>query len=249
MEERMDIAAVAKRYRISARTLRYYEEAGLLASHRKPHSQYREYDTTQCKRLEVVLLLRRLSFSIKEIADMLKPSENGTPFVVLLHQKLAQSRRTLHEANETHSLLTDVLAAAAPGSGGQGKSLATLDVPALLAPYMYLTQKTERMVPVNKFDEKYVVLIHTDLIPYVAADTAGPDNLMQRINDLRRTLAQETRIQVPPVRIRDDVNLGPGEAALHADGQEVWRKAFTGEQAPQFVTEVVAQLEQALRSA
>jgi len=69
VERRLRISEVAALYHISGRTLRYYEEAGILKSHRKAYSKYREYDRAQCERLEVILLLRRLSFSVKMIAD------------------------------------------------------------------------------------------------------------------------------------------------------------------------------------
>ncbi|OAA27954.1 hypothetical protein AT15_04925 [Kosmotoga arenicorallina S304] len=61
------IGDLACEYNISNRTLRYYEELGLLESIRDKDSQYRYYDEKAAEKLEQILILRRLDFSVKEI--------------------------------------------------------------------------------------------------------------------------------------------------------------------------------------
>ena len=67
MNELVKIKDLAGRYGISARTLRYYEDMGLLTSIRKDDYAYRLYEEAAVKRLEQILILRRLNISIKDI--------------------------------------------------------------------------------------------------------------------------------------------------------------------------------------
>ena len=61
------ITDMTGRYAISARTLRYYEDIGLLASVRSNDYAYRLYDEAAVQRLEQILILRKLNISIKDI--------------------------------------------------------------------------------------------------------------------------------------------------------------------------------------
>ena len=61
------IREVSVRYNVSARTLRYYEDMGLIESTRSDDYAYRLYDEAAIKRLEQILILRRLNISIKDI--------------------------------------------------------------------------------------------------------------------------------------------------------------------------------------
>lgn len=61
------IREISVRYNITARTLRYYEDMGLIESTRSDDYAYRLYDEAAIKRLEQILILRRLNISIKDI--------------------------------------------------------------------------------------------------------------------------------------------------------------------------------------
>lgn len=67
MNNLIKIRDVAVKYSISARTLRYYEDMGLIKSIRSDDYAYRLYDEAAVKRLEQILILRRLDISIKDI--------------------------------------------------------------------------------------------------------------------------------------------------------------------------------------
>ncbi len=67
MQELVKIKEVSSKYDISARTLRYYEEIGLLKSERSSDYSYRMYDAAALLRLEQILILRKLDISIKDI--------------------------------------------------------------------------------------------------------------------------------------------------------------------------------------
>ena len=67
MSDLIKIREVAARYNLSARTLRYYEDMGLIASSRSQDYAYRLYDQAAITRLEQILILRKLNVSIKDI--------------------------------------------------------------------------------------------------------------------------------------------------------------------------------------
>ena len=67
MNELIKIRDVSVKYDISARTLRYYEDMGLLTSTRSDDYAYRLYDEAAVQRLEQILILRKLNISIKDI--------------------------------------------------------------------------------------------------------------------------------------------------------------------------------------
>ena len=67
MNELIKIKDLSNKYDITTRTLRYYEDMGLLSSTRSNDYAYRLYDENAIKRLEQILILRKLNISIKDI--------------------------------------------------------------------------------------------------------------------------------------------------------------------------------------
>lgn len=61
------ISTVSKSLNVSTRTLRYYEEVGLIKSSKMPDYSYRVYDENTVKKIQQILILRKLSLSLKQI--------------------------------------------------------------------------------------------------------------------------------------------------------------------------------------
>ena len=70
--ELQTVSTVSKEYGVSTRMLRYYEQAGLITSTRKEGYSYRVYDEANLKRLQQVIILRKLQIPIKQICVILK---------------------------------------------------------------------------------------------------------------------------------------------------------------------------------
>lgn len=88
MEERLTTMQQAVReYQLSSRTLRYYEQAGLLNSIRLPGVQQRCYDEVALKRLRQIVVLRKLQIPIKDIQAILD-SPDGTAMTEAFLRKL-----------------------------------------------------------------------------------------------------------------------------------------------------------------
>ena len=71
MKSEMTIRKVARQFDISARTLRYWEQAGLIESERMPENAYRYYAPETVSRVAQICVLRSLHVPIREIKDVL----------------------------------------------------------------------------------------------------------------------------------------------------------------------------------
>jgi DNA-binding transcriptional MerR regulator len=83
MSELIKIREMSSKYDISARTLKYYEEMGLISSTRSDDYAYRMYDEDAVKRLEQILILRKLNISIKDIQRIFNTSGSEVVLEVL----------------------------------------------------------------------------------------------------------------------------------------------------------------------
>ena len=87
--ELQTISQVSKHFNISTRTLRYYEQIGLINSVKQEEYSYRTYDEDIILRLQQIILLRKLRIPLKDIAYILK-SENVTLAINTFQQSLSE---------------------------------------------------------------------------------------------------------------------------------------------------------------
>ena len=76
--ELQTVRQVSKTYNISAQMLRYYERSGLLKSLRKDDYAYRVYDDENIKRLQQIIILRKLQIPVKQICVVLNNPDAAT---------------------------------------------------------------------------------------------------------------------------------------------------------------------------
>ena len=87
MKELTKVRDISLKYGISARALKYYEDMGLITSGKSDDYAYRMYDEEAVKRLEQILILRKLNISIKDIQRIF--STPGSEIVLeVLSQKV-----------------------------------------------------------------------------------------------------------------------------------------------------------------
>jgi len=77
------IKDLSSRYDITSRTLRYYEDMGLITGSRNDENNYRMYDEDAVRRLEQILILRKLNIGIKDIQRIFNASGSGVVLEVL----------------------------------------------------------------------------------------------------------------------------------------------------------------------
>ncbi len=71
----MTISEVTKKFNVTTRMLRYYDEIGILSSTRMENYAYRVYDEAAVRRLQQILTLRKLRIPLKKIALILENTE------------------------------------------------------------------------------------------------------------------------------------------------------------------------------
>lgn len=74
----MKITTLSSQFGLSARTLRYYEEVGLITSVRPQFEKYRFYDEAAVERLRQIVVLRKMQIPIKDILRIYENPEITT---------------------------------------------------------------------------------------------------------------------------------------------------------------------------
>ena len=87
------ISEVARLTGTTSRTLRHYDEVGLLAPSRTGANGYRYYDSAALSRLQRILMLRELGLGIAAIADALGAADAPTALRAHLRWLRAESER------------------------------------------------------------------------------------------------------------------------------------------------------------
>ena len=77
------IGDLAKKLNIITRTIRYYDQKGLVKPSRVSESGYRLYSAKQVKQLKLIIFLKELGFSLKDIQKILE-DKNGDKLIDLL---------------------------------------------------------------------------------------------------------------------------------------------------------------------
>lgn len=234
MMQKLPIRVVAEMYHVSARTLRFYEETGILQSHRRAGSRYREYDAEQIRQLEIILLLRRLSFSVHEITNLLDGDD--LCFRDILNRRISQSDEQLLQLRETNQLLRKLSSELA------AKSLSEIKISEILSDFIYLTKQTERMNLMSRENELYRIAIGESLTAGLINEMDG--NLLNKIKALRADFSIEGSKPLPIIRIYDTEDIPPTQVFIVWEGKEVWRKDFAEQKNIGVSDEIIAQLKE-----
>lgn len=98
------IGEVAQRAGVSAPTIRYYEEIGLLAKPSRSATGYRRYSESTVQELRFIRKAQALGFSLDEIGDILKLSRSGelpcSHVRSLAHQHLAAVEERIQQLQQ-----------------------------------------------------------------------------------------------------------------------------------------------------
>ncbi|HEX2947357.1 MAG TPA: MerR family transcriptional regulator [Clostridia bacterium] len=102
------INEVVDNFGISSRTLRYYEEMGLLWSNHPDNKTQRYYDTAALERLKQIIILRKLQIPVKDIVVIFK-SENTAALIQAFVDKLESLDTEISALSELRHLVDDFL--------------------------------------------------------------------------------------------------------------------------------------------
>ncbi len=106
-EDRLfSISELASMFDISSRTIRYYEEIGMLTSkNRDSLTQQRSYTNNERRRLKMILRGKKLGFSLQEIKEMIQLYESNPEGDDERKRIIDYADRKLEEINEQISQL------------------------------------------------------------------------------------------------------------------------------------------------
>ena len=102
------INEVVDNFGISSRTLRYYEQIGLLWSKHPDNKSQRYYDTEALERLKQIIILRKLQIPIKDMIVIFK-SENMAALIQAFVDKLESLDTEISALSELRHLVDDFL--------------------------------------------------------------------------------------------------------------------------------------------
>ncbi|TDD84966.1 MerR family transcriptional regulator [Saccharopolyspora karakumensis] len=100
MGERMQIGEVAERTGLSLRTIRYYEEVGLVVPSARSQGGFRLYTDPDVERLELIKGMKPLGFQLDEMRDLLAILDPvpGSPNVEDPQRRLAEFSATAEQS-------------------------------------------------------------------------------------------------------------------------------------------------------
>lgn len=102
--ELVKITDVTKQLGLSARTLRYYEEVGLIESIRPKFEAYRYYDEEAVERLQQIIILRKMQISVKDIVRIYENPEMATVVSVFV-DKIREIDREVTALSELKEII------------------------------------------------------------------------------------------------------------------------------------------------
>ena len=91
------VTEIARRFNVSADTIRHYTKLGLLSPERDTANGYRRYGIEQERRLRFLLSAKRLGFSLKDIRAILDMAASGDTPCPLVRKLIDQRLETIRE--------------------------------------------------------------------------------------------------------------------------------------------------------
>lgn len=118
----MNIGELARQAGVPIDTVRYYERQQLLPTARRSAGGYRVFSETDLTRLQFIRRAKALGFSLDEIADLLRFSDQRGQDMAQIRgsavNKLTDIEQRINELQRMHSALKQ-LVDACPGHGDQ----------------------------------------------------------------------------------------------------------------------------------
>ncbi len=102
----MTISQVSKDYGISTRTLRYYEQLGLIESFKQEGYAYRMYNSDSLNHLHQILLLRKLRIPLKQIKQIVL-NQNAVETIKIFENSINEIDVEVSSLSTIKSILSD----------------------------------------------------------------------------------------------------------------------------------------------
>lgn len=211
MEKYIKISAAAKLYSVSTRTLRYYEEIGLLRSLRDKNSNYRVYDDANIRKLEQIVLLKNLNFSLNDISSMLK-TEEGQVIIDYLTIKLKGLDSEINKLNNIKDILMSIIKII------NTSGITNVNIYNLIREQIYINSRNERRL-INMNSDIIVVDFGIGIIPLF--DRTQNGIVLKKISEMRTELESSLNVKLPLIRVKDDTGLSEFQCIISLKGEKI----------------------------
>lgn len=185
----LTISQVTKIYSVSTRTLRYYEQIGLIDSGRRDDYAYRVYDEAACTRLRQILTLRKLRIPLKQIAAILQNRETAMAVSVFM-ENIALLDSEIQALSTIRSILAQLAARLREHAGAALK-------PDLLN------------------DETIISVVESLAPAYTHLKEERPMDALNHADDILSKLKDVRIVYLPPATVAASHHIGP-ESEHHA---------------------------------
>lgn len=233
MNELLKINEVATKYNITKRTLRYYEEIGILSSIRKDGSNYRYYNNETLDRLEQIFLLKSLNFQISEISQILLSPDNE--FIDnMLHEKLINIQKDMDNLCAYKKVISSIIKIKLK----QGAN--NINFYQLIREQIYIHKSIERRIQMNQYVGDMIVLeFGVNIVPCA-------NELIDNIKEFRRQVESTTKKGMPLIRIRDIESLKNDEYRILIKGVIIEDETFENVDSSEKIIKIMNSLKKSI---
>lgn len=196
MKALIRINDVSKKYNITKRALRFYEEIGLLSSIKDEVSHVRYYDRHGINRLEQILLLKNIKLTMDEISRVFL-SENSDKLSDILFGRLLEIENKIYELNYSKSIIKSIL------KMSEDIGISNVNIYEFLKEQILIHGNDERMISMEKSYSRDTVKLEfgTGIIPYLKSQ--GEENFIDMVKSMRKALESELEKKLPLIRLVD----------------------------------------------
>ena len=235
MSKLFKISEVAKNYHITKRTLRYYEEIGLLDNVKKDNSNYRYYDDETLNRLEQILLLKKLNFHLNEIREILI-SKDETAINNILSDKLIKLQDNINNLISYKNIIKSII------SIKNEVGIQQVNLYQILKEQIYINKNMERMFEMSQFVGDVII------VEFGMNIVESGKTIIEDIKKLRQEIKKEYNKEMPLIRIRDNLELKADEYRIIIKGVTVKQESIDNAPGNEKAVTIVNRLKDALIS-
>ncbi len=233
MDKFMKINEVANQYKVTKRTLRYYEEIGLIKCNRDTYSNYRYYDDASLKRLEQIMLLRAIDFNLNEIKEILLSNEDET-INLIFEKRLKEIQEDMNSLRYFQKVVSSIIRIR------QDQGVEKVNLYEILREQVYINKKLGGIIEMSQYVGDTIIVEFGMKICDVAQE------IIQCVKKLRVELETQYGKEIPLVRIRDVMDLKPYEYRIVIKTIVVKNENLEGTAEREMPKEIIHQLKDAL---
>jgi len=158
MYDLVSIQTLSKELGISTRTLRHYEDVGLLSSVRLPDKQQRYYSDDAIRRIQQIRILRKMEIPIKDIISIYQNAETAD-IIKVFTQKIAAIDENIATLIELRAIVEDFKQALLARGITCVSDLPTLPV------VLHVSNNLERLELVSEKRKRELIIRYIDMRP------------------------------------------------------------------------------------